>query len=275
MAAAFRALRGRLSEAARAQLSRDQRAWLKRRDACGWDESCLARVIGGRLEALSGRPAPAPVARPSYDCNRATQASEHAICASAELARLDWVLHRAYQDARARLDAAGRDRLRRQQLAWLDLRNRCGWDMSCLARRMFDRAAELDLVAPSPVARAGDCLDLGGGLCANGADQEGARALAGVVTLLPAPAAPDPGSCQLAGIYITRDGRDLGRLEAGFILSGTGRPLAQVEGAVLRRLSDGAEVCRQDGEGVTDLTTGAALGAGDARALCLCAGLLF
>ncbi|MCB1405578.1 MAG: DUF1311 domain-containing protein [Rhodobacteraceae bacterium] len=158
MAAIYTAQRRSRSEAQRAQLSREQGAWLRERNACGGNTGCLDRAMRDRIATLGGasRQAPRPpAASPSFSCSGSLNSSERAICDVPELARLDWALHDAYQRARSRQSSSGQRVLRDQQLAWLRSRNRCGADAGCLARAMIERSAALEpqTVSRQPTAR--------------------------------------------------------------------------------------------------------------------------
>lgn len=104
------------------------------------------------LTFLAGAPTLAARIGPSFDCARATQASERAICTSTYLPTLDRRVAAAYAEARRVLggeaDTWLDEMLRADQLAWLRRRNRCGADDACLAREMRARAETLSLGAP-------------------------------------------------------------------------------------------------------------------------------
>ncbi len=109
-------------------------------------------------------PAPAPntVVEPSFDCARASTATERAICANAQLAALDRQLSQRYAAVRDRLAGAAADALVAQQRRWIARRDRCGSDARCLAEHMTARIATLDAataaaggVAPSIDGAAG------------------------------------------------------------------------------------------------------------------------
>lgn len=83
----------------------------------------------------------------SYDCSKATEEVDHAICYSPSVAALDVQLGEAY---RARLTASSADqkrRVREQQREWLALRGKkCviyKWWVGCLTAMYKERIAEL------------------------------------------------------------------------------------------------------------------------------------
>ena len=93
------------------------------------------------VPAQAPSPAAAPAAGPSFDCAKATHATEKMVCADRELAGLDVELSQAYR--RARDKAADKDRLRQEQLRWLRESMRPCADTACLAQAYRQRLAEL------------------------------------------------------------------------------------------------------------------------------------
>ncbi len=84
-----------------------------------------------------------PVQAASFNCARASSDSERAICANAELGKLDEELAQTY---RALLKSAGKSsviELKTEQADWLSARNRCGADVQCLATSYQSRLAVL------------------------------------------------------------------------------------------------------------------------------------
>ncbi len=65
----------------------------------------------------------------SFDCSKASLATEQAICASAELGRLDEQMALLYFG----LPVDVREAMRKSQRDWLRRRNRCGFDDVCIA----------------------------------------------------------------------------------------------------------------------------------------------
>jgi uncharacterized protein len=104
----------------------------------------------------------------SFPCAKAATPTEQAICADAQLSRLDEQLAEAYRAAAAVLGATlecqpGKPSetavqpLRASQRAWIAERDRCGRDRACLRRHYERRLAVLtfqpDPEAPEPVDR--------------------------------------------------------------------------------------------------------------------------
>jgi uncharacterized protein YecT (DUF1311 family) len=81
---------------------------------------------------------------PSFDCRRATTATENAICASSELSSLDGELGRAFSDAIARLPPDQLKIARADQNAWIKVRdNACNGNATCLSNYLRQRISEL------------------------------------------------------------------------------------------------------------------------------------
>lgn len=81
----------------------------------------------------------------SFDCTKASTPVEHAICANAQLSRLDEKLALAYRDAIAGTAA---DSIRQTQRDWMRMRDACSND-ACLEQAYTQRLA--DLRAPAMV----------------------------------------------------------------------------------------------------------------------------
>lgn len=88
----------------------------------------LIAFISSASLVLSAPPSLAQTG-PSFNCSRATSASEGAICADAALAGLDRSLANAYTAAISGPD--GRS-VRQSQRDWLDRRDLCGAVVVCL-----------------------------------------------------------------------------------------------------------------------------------------------
>src|SRR5262245_63019813 len=79
-------------------------------------------------------------AQPSFDCRKAATPSEKAICADAELARIDRGIAAAFRQLKAEL-ASQIETLAEEQTEFLKARDECGAEKACLARTMESRAA--------------------------------------------------------------------------------------------------------------------------------------
>ena len=92
-----------------------------------------------------------PAASASFDCAKARNGVEKAICADAEVSALDEHLARYYAAARSALGRAA-DCMRADQLHWLrTVRNACA-DAACLKRAYLERLGELDALQPGASA---------------------------------------------------------------------------------------------------------------------------
>ncbi|MCB1521827.1 MAG: hypothetical protein KDJ37_14815 [Hyphomicrobiaceae bacterium] len=99
------------------------------------------RPEGGGKAGASGNDAPGRAAvQPSFDCTTARGEAERAICGNEELAELDAELAEEFNIAVSNITsaavggtAADVARFRGEQRDWLDMRNRCGRDVGCIA----------------------------------------------------------------------------------------------------------------------------------------------
>lgn len=149
---------GRLMELAPAsqkqRLRSEQRAWLKERNACGSDIACLLTVFSDghlrltrELNRFRDRAEPWMRHKPSFTCTAESSDAEKAICSDAGLSEQDRRLSEVYKTARGRAEGkVSARRLLDDQRTWLDQRNACGSDGSCLSRRMAERIAVLEEV---------------------------------------------------------------------------------------------------------------------------------
>jgi uncharacterized protein len=94
--------------------------------------------------------ASANVSAAGFDCARASNATERAICASPRLSELDEYLARYYAAARMALGHAEAC-LRADQQEWLHRRNQCAGP-GCIENAYMDRLAELDPLQPGATA---------------------------------------------------------------------------------------------------------------------------
>jgi uncharacterized protein YecT (DUF1311 family) len=96
------------------------------------DEQTMAALIGSTEEA-----------GPSFDCRKAGNSVERAICASPVLGRLDAELAASYRERIAGLSAASAERERKRQRLWIVERDHCGPVADCLAGSYSGRIAAL------------------------------------------------------------------------------------------------------------------------------------
>lgn len=100
------------------------------------------------LDSQPNSNAAAETVKPSFNCAKARTLVEHAICNSADLARLDQALADAYRAQSATLNSQGRTSLKAQQKNWLASRDSCGSDATCLAQSISSRIAVLGGTLP-------------------------------------------------------------------------------------------------------------------------------
>jgi uncharacterized caspase-like protein/uncharacterized protein len=160
---AYGRIYARLTRAEKQTLLAEQRKWLTTRNACDADTNCLmaeyrARVqqlhdwsAGGTAAATAttttgavGTVASRSAVRPSFDCGTAGTEAEKAVCGDAELAQLDVQLNAAYGRVADRLNAAAKKTLLAEQKVWLDARNACAGDVSCLKAQYASRVRRLE-----------------------------------------------------------------------------------------------------------------------------------
>lgn len=120
--------------------------------------------------------------QPSFDCRRAETEAEQAICADAELSRLDRRMAEQYRALRARLSPRGREGLLQDQQWFLGARdqwfeNRDRWGgFPTLEERMRDRADFLGSVDTNVAGWTGEWRNAAGGLTIT--EEEGRLVLA-------------------------------------------------------------------------------------------------
>src|SRR5260370_12008934 len=92
-------------------------------------------------QAAASAPAAAPRQQPSFDCRKATSASEKTICANAALSRLDFQLGRAWERLLLAfdIDPVQQPQMRQDQRTWIARRQECGEDANCIGKLYRDR----------------------------------------------------------------------------------------------------------------------------------------
>ena len=79
----------------------------------------------------------------SYDCSKASTATEHAICDYPELSALDDLMGQTYRLAKTSANWMTPQQLRNTQKAWMQQRNRCGDNFDCLRSSYVQRLEEV------------------------------------------------------------------------------------------------------------------------------------
>jgi uncharacterized protein len=80
-------------------------------------------------------------AGPSFDCAKAKQADEKAICRSAALSRLDMRMSTLFAEIQSCTPMGGKSVNNDEQYRWLKQRAQCGANRSCLQERYQTRIA--------------------------------------------------------------------------------------------------------------------------------------
>lgn len=92
----------------------------------------------------------------SFDCSGDLSATQQRICANSLLAELDGRMAEIYAGLRKKLRGSTKRRLQTEQTSWLEERDKCGKDDSCIEDHYYGRNAyleeyELPGTAPPPV----------------------------------------------------------------------------------------------------------------------------
>ncbi|WEJ74459.1 lysozyme inhibitor LprI family protein [Pseudomonas sp. PSE14] len=87
-----------------------------------------------------------PASAASFDCSKAKQADEKAICADRQLSELDVQMATTYRLLRGLFAMGMRGNLGDSQLAWLEQRRACGARKACLKQRYQERLDALQKV---------------------------------------------------------------------------------------------------------------------------------
>jgi uncharacterized protein len=132
----------RLDDGQKAALRDSQRAWMRRRAACGSDAGCIETLYSERIPQLQAL-VPSPPAQPSFDCARKSAPDEITICGDAALARLDGLAGALYAAAGERLDDSQKAALRDSQRAWMRQRAACGSNAGCIETLYSERIPQL------------------------------------------------------------------------------------------------------------------------------------
>jgi|GEM_PF-842154 len=132
-------LRQSLSKSNFKRLKNEQWAWLKQRDYCSDDLSCLSRTYNQRIFELEAKLS----LKPSFNCAKATTKTENSICSNSELSHADRQISELYSQLRRSLSKSDAKWLQKEQRAWLKRRNTCYDDVNCLLQAYEDRITEL------------------------------------------------------------------------------------------------------------------------------------
>ncbi len=104
--------------------------------------ACLSALLGSLFFSICVRADQRQ--QPSFDCRKATSASEKTICANAELSRLDFQLGQAWKSfLNAFIDSVQITQIKADQRAWIASRGKCGDELTCIGKLYRDRLAIL------------------------------------------------------------------------------------------------------------------------------------
>jgi len=81
---------------------------------------------------------------PSFDCCKATTASEKAICSDSDLAELDKKLAETYSEIISNANSDTKENIQQAQKGWLKERNNCSSDIQCLKKSYNSRILVLE-----------------------------------------------------------------------------------------------------------------------------------
>ena len=88
--------------------------------------------------------------QPSFDCRKAATVPEKAICANAELSRLDVQLSRTWKTLlNAFSDSGQRARMKADERAWIAHREECGDNANCMGKLYRDQISALTEISVS------------------------------------------------------------------------------------------------------------------------------
>jgi len=132
-------LRQSLSKSNFKRLRNKQRAWLKQRNYCSDDFSCLFQSYEQRIIDLEAKLS----SKPSFNCAKASTKTEKAICGNSELSHADREMSKLYSQLRKSLSKLVVKGFRNEQRAWLKSRNACYDDVNCLLRSYEERNSEM------------------------------------------------------------------------------------------------------------------------------------
>ena len=82
---------------------------------------------------------------PSFDCAKAGTPTEFSICGNAILAEMDTLMAKRYRALRNQMQKTDANLLKAEQRQWINWRDSCGADVSCLEQAYMTRMFELGL----------------------------------------------------------------------------------------------------------------------------------
>ncbi len=89
-------------------------------------------------------------AEPSFDCSKATSQTEKAICKNTKLQDLDWDLTSLYNRVLNNISYRRGEQIRKSQDRWLDERDTCQYDSTCITKKYKRRIRYLKRYISGP-----------------------------------------------------------------------------------------------------------------------------
>jgi len=114
----------------------------------------LDRIANPDFHASNPPPRPPVASGPSFSCTGNLGQAETVICSDSELSALDIRMRDTYERARKLAIADDREALHRDQTAWIERRNTCRFEKTCIRNAYVEHlatlAAEIKRLAGSP-----------------------------------------------------------------------------------------------------------------------------
>ena len=114
----------------------------------------LDRIANPDFHASNPPPRPPVASGPSFSCTGNLGQAETVICSDSELSALDIRMRDTYERARKLATADDREALHRDQTAWIERRNTCRFEKTCIRNAYVEHlatlAAEIKRLAGSP-----------------------------------------------------------------------------------------------------------------------------
>ena len=126
---------------------------------CDANVPCIGQAYRSRIAQLQGSnqqsgnrqagPAPVPARttappRPSFDCRKARNPDEQAVCSDAALAAKDVRLSEVFGQYRTQLSPDALKQFLKNQAAWMAQRGQCGSDIACVGRAYDERIRQIE-----------------------------------------------------------------------------------------------------------------------------------
>lgn len=114
----------------------------------------MKRTLAASAVVLLALATGSPGEAASFDCRKATQADEFAICDSRQLSELDVKMATIYDIVLKLVGMGTRGAIQDEQRAWLAARQACGADRSCI-RDLYEARIKTLMAEVDRIARGG------------------------------------------------------------------------------------------------------------------------